>query len=76
MQIELWPVARVKPYANNPRVNDGAVDVVAASLKEFGWRQPQLLYRRAGVQSRLPAVHACEWKRRTIRAYFSASGAG
>src|SRR5687767_592259 len=40
MQIELWPIERVKPYHRNPRVNDSAVDAVAASLKEFGWRQP------------------------------------
>ena len=40
MKIELWPVWRVKPYPNNPRVNDDAVDAVAASLREFGFRQP------------------------------------
>src|SRR5687768_66497 len=40
MKIELWPLDRVRPYPGNPRVNDGAVDAVAASLKEFGWRQP------------------------------------
>ncbi len=40
MKIDLWPIARVKPYEKNPRVNDGAVDAVAASLREFGFRQP------------------------------------
>jgi DNA modification methylase len=40
MKIELWPVSRVKPYPNNPRLNDDAVDAVAASLREFGFRQP------------------------------------
>jgi DNA modification methylase len=40
MHVDLWPTERVKPYFRNPRVNDGAVDAVAASLKEFGWRQP------------------------------------
>ncbi|WP_339912298.1 DNA modification methylase [Symmachiella dynata] len=40
MKIELWPLSRVKPYPNNPRVNDSAVDAVAASLLEFGFRQP------------------------------------
>jgi len=40
MKIDLWPLGRIKPYPNNPRVNDSAVDAVAASLKEFGWRQP------------------------------------
>jgi ParB-like chromosome segregation protein Spo0J len=27
-------------YSNNPRINDDALDVVAASLKEYGFRQP------------------------------------
>jgi DNA modification methylase len=40
MQIELWPVARLKPYPRNPRVNDGAVEAVARSIREFGFRQP------------------------------------
>lgn len=40
MQVELRSPSTIKPYAGNPRVNDGAVDAVAASLKEFGFRQP------------------------------------
>ena len=33
-------MSEVKPYENNPRVNDAAVDAVAASIREFGFRQP------------------------------------
>jgi hypothetical protein len=34
-------IERVIPYARNPRVNgDRSIAAVAASLKEFGWRQP------------------------------------
>jgi ParB-like chromosome segregation protein Spo0J len=40
MKIELWKITDVKPYPNNPRVNDDAVDAVASSLREFGFRQP------------------------------------
>jgi DNA modification methylase len=40
MQIEFWPIERVKPYERNPRQNDSAVDAVAASIREFGFRQP------------------------------------
>jgi hypothetical protein len=40
MKIELWKNSDVTPYPGNPRLNDDAVDVVAASLKEFGFRQP------------------------------------
>ncbi|MCY2928190.1 MAG: ParB N-terminal domain-containing protein [Planctomycetota bacterium] len=40
MKVELRDIATVRPYDKNPRVNDGAVDAVAASLKQFGFRQP------------------------------------
>src|SRR5260221_9146745 len=40
MKIELWQLSRVKPYPDNPRINDAAVDVVAKSIREFGFRQP------------------------------------
>ena len=40
MHIVHRPVSSLKPYDSNPRVNDGAVDAVAQSLAEFGWRQP------------------------------------
>jgi DNA modification methylase len=40
MKIKLWKISDVTPYPGNPRLNDDAVDAVAASLKEFGFRQP------------------------------------
>ncbi|MBX9757224.1 MAG: ParB N-terminal domain-containing protein [Beijerinckiaceae bacterium] len=40
MKVELVAIEKVLPYARNPRKNEGAVAKVAASLKEFGWRQP------------------------------------
>ena len=40
MKVEMRDVSTVKPYEKNPRINDAAVDAVAASLKEFGFRQP------------------------------------
>lgn len=40
MQIELRPIDQIQPYPGNPRQNDEAVDAVATSLKEFGFRQP------------------------------------
>jgi ParB-like chromosome segregation protein Spo0J len=40
MKIEEWPLTQIKPYKNNPRKNDAAVDIVAASLRRFGKRQP------------------------------------
>ena len=40
MNIEIRDIGSIKPYDRNPRLNDKAVDAVAASLKEFGFRQP------------------------------------
>lgn len=33
-------ISEIRPYEKNPRINDGAVEKVAASLEEFGWKQP------------------------------------
>ncbi|MBY0261639.1 MAG: ParB N-terminal domain-containing protein [Phycisphaerales bacterium] len=40
MQIDSRAVDSIIPYDRNPRDNDGAVDAVAASIREFGFRQP------------------------------------
>ena len=40
MDVVELPLERLIPYARNPRKNAAAVATVAASLKEFGWRQP------------------------------------
>ncbi len=40
MNIEMRPITDIRPYENNPRQNDAAVDAVAESIKEFGFRQP------------------------------------
>lgn len=40
MKVEEIETSRIIPYANNPRQNDQAVAAVAASIKEFGFRQP------------------------------------
>ena len=40
MKITLRSLDEITPYPGNPRLNDEAVDAVAASLKEFGFRQP------------------------------------
>ncbi len=40
MIVELLNLADITPYAGNPRHNDAAVDAVAASIREFGFRQP------------------------------------
>jgi ParB-like chromosome segregation protein Spo0J len=42
MKIELWKIERIRPYPNNPRINDDEGEAVAASLRAFGFRQPML----------------------------------
>lgn len=39
-QIKEVPISDVKPYKNNPRDNDRAVEALAKSIKSFGWQQP------------------------------------
>lgn len=48
MKIELRPLAELKPYEKNPRINDDAVAAVAKSIQEFGFRQP-IVVDPAGV---------------------------
>ena len=40
MKIKNVAIELVIPYANNPRINDDGVNKLAASIKEFGFRQP------------------------------------
>jgi len=41
MLVETWPIARLKPYQRNARkITQKAIDKVARSLQEYGWRQP------------------------------------
>ena len=78
LDIEQWDVKKIKPYHNNPRVNDPAVDAVAASIQEFGFRQPIVLdedgviivghtLRNRGSQE--PEQHSsCRWPAGRARA--------
>lgn len=40
MEIVLKKIEDLKPYENNPRFNDDAVEYVANSIKEFGFKVP------------------------------------
>jgi DNA modification methylase len=40
LQVEERLITSIRPYENNPRLNDEAVDAVDASIKAFGFRQP------------------------------------
>ena len=60
IQIETWPIARLLPYARNPRKNDQAVDRMCASIREFGFKIPCLVRSDGEVVDghlRLKAAH-------------------
>src|SRR5260370_17981623 len=40
MLVEIRPITSIRPYENNPRLNDAAADAVAESIKAFGFGQP------------------------------------
>jgi len=41
LAVEDWPIDKIRPYEGNPRVIPQiAIEKVAASIREFGWRQP------------------------------------
>jgi ParB-like chromosome segregation protein Spo0J len=46
-RVELWPIEKLIPYANNPRL-DSATDVerLAASILKWGWTNPVLVDKR------------------------------
>ena len=40
MKVALMHPSKIVPYARNPRKNQAAIANVAASIREFGFRQP------------------------------------
>jgi hypothetical protein len=50
MQVTLWQIDGVIPYARNAReIPQSAIDKVAASIREFGWRQPIVVDRESVI---------------------------
>lgn len=43
MEIKMVKVEDLKPYENNPRFNDDAVEYVANSIKNFGFKVPMVI---------------------------------
>ena len=46
MQIHDISISQIHEYENNPRNNDGAVEAVAASIREFGFKVPAVVRRK------------------------------
>lgn len=49
MKVEMRATSSIIPYDENPRDNDDAVDAVARSIKEFGFRQPIVVDQKGVV---------------------------
>lgn len=59
-KVTYMDVDSLIPYANNPRLNDNAVDAVAASIKEFGFKVPIVVDGESVIingHTRLKAAH-------------------
>ena len=83
-RVERWPVERLTPYANNPRLHSEAdLDKIGASICKWGWTMPPLVdedgelisgHARVGAAARLglqsiPVIVARGWSEEEKRAY-------
>ncbi len=81
--IALLPLSQIIPYARNARKNKTNIQKVAASIKEFGWKQPIVVdknhvivvghtrYEAAQVlnQTEVPVLIADDLSEQQIKAY-------
>ncbi len=66
MKIENIPISEIKPYEKNPRKNEKAVEIVAKSIKEFGFKVPIILDKNNEIiagHTRLKAAIKLEMKK-------------
>lgn len=83
-QVERWPIERLTPYANNPRLHAAAdLGKIAASIRRWGWTMPALVdehgelicgHARVGAAMMLelksiPVIVAKGWTEEEKRAY-------
>jgi DNA modification methylase len=83
MNIEQWKLTNLIPYARNPRRNEGAIDRMAASIREFGFKIPILargtgeiidghLRYKAGHKlglEQVPVILCDEWSPAQVKAF-------
>lgn len=65
MNVDYVPLAQLTPYARNPRRNEGSVAAVAASIRQFGFRNPIIIDANGTViagHTRLKAAQALGMK--------------
>ena len=81
--IEMWPIERLREYPRNPRKNDGAVDRMCESIREFGFKIPCLVRgdgetvdghlrlkaaRKLGL-TEIPVILCDEWTPAQVKAF-------
>ncbi len=81
--IESWPIDRLVEYPRNPRKNDGAVDRMCGSIREFGFKIPCLVRsngeivdghlrlkaaRKLGI-AEIPVILCDEWTPAQVKAF-------
>ena len=60
MNIINMMIDDLKPYANNPRFNDDAVEYVANSIKEFGFKVPIIVDKNNEIVAGHTRYKACK----------------
>src|SRR6202008_651715 len=84
-RVELWPIERLIPYANNPRLHSAAdVERIAASILKWGWTNPVLVDEQGvliaghgrvaaaaklGLMVPIPVIVARGWSEEEKQAY-------
>jgi DNA modification methylase len=83
LQVQLWPIDRIVPYARKLRRNDAAVDRMCASIREFGFKIPCLVRsdgevvdgdlrlkaaRKLGLPE-VPVILCDEWTSTQVKAF-------
>src|SRR5262245_66232811 len=83
IQLETWPLTRLVPYARNPRKNDQAVDRMASSIREFGFKVPVLARTNGDVIdghlrlkaaeklgiTEIPVIRCDDWSEAQVKAF-------
>jgi DNA modification methylase len=83
LEIQIWPIDRLVLYAGNPRKNDGAIDRMCSSIREFGFKIPVLARsdgevvdghlrikaaRKLGINE-IPVILCDEWTPAQVKAF-------
>jgi hypothetical protein len=60
LEVCWWPIEKPIPYARNSRkIPQRAVDKVAASIQEFGWRVPIVVGKDGARIETSPGARQC-----------------